>query len=272
MNNIDKIVQEIKSKIKVEGSYIGVILGSCFSEFLDEIENKEEIYFKDIPSMKVLGDDREDNRLIFGTLKGKKIILNLGRLHYFNGYDRSDIATPIFMLKELGCEKLILCSSLGAISHKFKVGDIVTVSDHLNFTGRNPLYNCDYTKPGHKFIDMSNAYDEEMIDSLIYTAKKDMAIKVKKGILVEFPGPSAETIAESHFAQQMHGDIIGFNICNEVIAAKYCNLPIVVYSLITNYVSAYTNNKIKHEDIVYNRKCASVYYLELLAKYIENLE
>ena len=271
MCNIDKIVQEIKIKVNVEGSYTGIILGSCFSEFLDEIEDKVEIEFKDIPSMKVLGNDINDNKFVFGTLKGKKIILNLGRLHYCNGYESADIATPIFVLKELGCEKLVLCSSLGAISHKIKVGDIVTITDHLNFTGRNPLYKCEYNAPGYKFIDMSNAYDEEMIDILVHTAKKEMAIKVKKGILVEFPGPSAETIAESTFASQMHGDVIGFNVCNEVIAAKYCNLPIVVYSLITNYVSAYTNNKIKHEDIVYNRKCASVYYLELLSRFIENL-
>ena len=64
---------------------------------------------------------------------------------------------------------------------------------------------------------------------------------------------------------------MGFNVCNEVIAAKYCGLPVASFSLVTNYVSAYTNNKIKHEDIVYNRKCASSYYLELLLRYIANL-
>lgn len=271
MCNIDNIVKEIKAKVNVSGNYIGVILGTSFAEFLDEVEDKVELNFKDIPSMKVLGNDVDENKFIFGTLNGKKVIINLGRLHYCNGYESADIATPIFVLKELGCEKLILCSSLGAISNRIKVGDIATVTDHLNFTGRNPLYKCEYNAPGYKFIDMSNPYDEEMIDKLVFTAKKEMGIKVKKGILVEFPGPSAETVAESHYAHHMHGDVIGFNICNEVIAAKYCHLPIVVYSLITNYVSAYTNNKIKHEDIVYNRKCASVYYLELLSRFIENL-
>ena len=118
---------------------------------------------------------------------------------------------------------------------------------------------------------MSNAYDEQMIDTLIYTAKKEMAIKVKRGVLAEFPGPSAETVAECQFADQMGADVMGFNVCSEIIAAKYCKLPVVVYALVTNYVSAYTNNKIKHEDIVYNRKCASAYYLELLSRLVTNL-
>lgn len=269
-NTIEKIVNYIKEKVEINAPSIGVILGACFSDFVDEIENKKEILFADIPDLKTLGSDRQENKFIFGTIKGKNIIMIMGRLHYSLGYEVSDIATPIFILKELGCEKLILCSSIGAISKKIKVGDIVTFDDHINLTGRNPLYNCKY-EYGHKFIDMSNAYDAEMIDTLIYTAKKEMAIKVKRGIFAEFPGPSAETVAESHFADIIGADVMGFNVCNEVIAAKYCGLPVASYSLVTNYVSAYTNNKIKHEDIVYNRKCASSYYLELLVRFISNL-
>lgn len=269
-NNVQEIVKSIKEKVEINGPSIGVILGACFSDFIDEIENKKEIPFSEIPEMKSLGSDKTDNKFLFGSVKGKSVIMLLGRLHYSLGYDVEDIAIPIFVLKELGCEKLILSSSIGAISRKMKVGDIVTFEDHINLTGRNSLYNCQYYH-GHKFIDMSNAYDAEMIDTLIYTAKKEMAIKVKRGIFVEFPGPSAETVAESHFADVIGADVMGFNVCNEVIAAKYCGLPVASFSLVTNYVSAYTNNKIKHEDIVYNRKCASSYYLELLLRYIANL-
>ncbi|MBR4003727.1 MAG: purine-nucleoside phosphorylase [Clostridia bacterium] len=270
-NNVDEVVKAIKDKVKIEGPYTGIILGTCFSSYLDEVQDKVEIPFTELPELKTLGSDREENKFVFGTINGKKVIMILGRIHYSLGYDYCDIATPIFALKELGCEKLILCSSLGAISHKLRVGDIVTIDDHINLTGRNPLYNCDYDKYGHKFIDMSNAYDEQMIDTLIYTAKKEMAIKVKRGVLAEFPGPSAETVAECQFADQMGADVMGFNVCSEIIAAKYCKLPVVVYALVTNYVSAYTNNKIKHEDIVYNRKCASAYYLELLSRLVTNL-
>jgi len=270
INNVDEILKEIKSKVEVSGSYVGIILGSCFSEFVDEIENKIEISMSELKSFKTLGQDK-NNKIIFGTLKNKKVIVMLGRLHYVYGYLPADMATPIYVMKELGCEELIMCSSVGAISHKIKVGDIVTVEDHINMTGRNPLYGCDYSKYGYKFIDMSYPYDEELIDTLTYVAKKEMSIKVKRGVIVEFIGPSIETIAESKFAYNMGADLIGLNFCSEVIAAKYCELPVVVYALVTNYASAYTNNKIKHEDIVYNRKCASTYYLELLSRFIESI-
>ena len=118
---------------------------------------------------------------------------------------------------------------------------------------------------------MINPYDEQMIALLKDVGKNEMAIKVKEGVVVEFPGPSAETVSESKLALQLGADIIAFNICNEVIAAKYCSLPIVVYGLVTNYASAFTNSKIKHEDIVYNRKCASNYYLGLLSKFVLHL-
>ncbi|MBQ3048118.1 MAG: purine-nucleoside phosphorylase [Clostridia bacterium] len=271
MVDIDKIVEYISKKVPDTKGSIGVIIGPCFSDFLDEIENKVELYFRDIPDMKILGSDREENKLIFGTINGRKIIVSLGRLHYYLGYDQQDVAVPVFLLKELGCEKLIISSSVGAINHKLKVGDIVTFTDHINFTGRNPLYGLTFNKYGHKFIDMIDAYDQEMIDMLVYTAKNEMAIKVKKGIAIEFPGPSAETVSETKLALSMGGDIIGFNICSEIIAAKYCGLPVCTYALITNHASAFTNSKIKHEDIVYNRKCASTYYLELLSKFIKNV-
>lgn len=271
MVEIDKIVDYISKKAGDTKGATGIIISPCFSDFLDEIDDKIEIKCSDIPGMKILGSDKEENKFVFGKLHGKKVVVLLGRLHYYLGYTPQEIATPIFVLKELGCEKLIISSSVGAINHKIKVGDIVTVTDHINLTGRNPLYSLPYNKYGHKFVDMTEPYDQHMTDSLIITAKKEMSIKVKKGVVIEFPGPSAETISESKFAHFVGADIIAFSVCNEIIAAKYCELPVCVYALVTNYASAYTNSKIRHEDIVYNRKCASTYYIELLSKFIQNI-
>lgn len=271
MVEIDKIVNYITKKTGDTKGSIGIIISPCFSDFLDEIEDKVEINCSDIPDLKLLGSDKEENKIVFGKIHGKKVVVFLGRLHYYLGYEPQDIAAPIFTLKELGCEKLIISSSVGAINHKIKVGDIVTVTDHINLTGRNSLYALPYGKYGHKFVDMTEPYDQQMADSLIITAKKEMSIKVKKGIVIEFPGPSAETISESRLAHFVGADIIAFSVCNEVIAAKYCDLPVCVYALVTNYASAYTNNKIRHEDIVYNRKCASTYYIGLLSKFIQNI-
>lgn len=269
MGSIDKIVENIKKKIDNAQGTIGIILGHCFNDFLEYVEDKVEIAFKDITGLKVLGSDIDENKFVFGSIYNKKVIVVIGRTHYSIGYEEQDVAIPVYILKELGCKNLILCSSVGAINHKIKVGDVVTFTDQINFTGRNPLNCSDITKYGHKFFDMTEPYDLNMINTLSEVAKREMGIKVKKGVVMEFTGPTAETASESRFASMIGADIIGFNICCEVIAANYCKLPVISYSLVTNYASAFSNTKIKHEDIVYNRKCASSYYLELLARFIK---
>lgn len=271
MVDIDKIVENIAKKVKNAQGTVGIILGHCFNDFLEYIEDKVEVPFKDIAGLKVLGSDVEENKLVFGTLYNKNIIVVIGRIHFSLGYQTEDVATPIYVLKELGCQKLILCSSVGAINHKLKVGDVVTFVDQINLTGRNPLNGLVINKYGYRFIDMIEPYDSSMIELLSKTAKQEMGIKVKKGVVVEFPGPTAETVSESRFSSMIGADVIGFNNVCESIAAKYCSMPMINYALVTNHASAYTNSKVKHEDIVYNRKCASSYYLELLARFIKNL-
>ncbi len=270
-NHIDEIVEYINKIVNVKIHSTALIIGSGFSDFLNRVEEKIELKFSEIPNFKVLGDDKEENKFVFGKIKNKDVIIVLGRIHYNFGYDTSDIANLIFILKELGADELILSASVGSINPKIKVGDIVTAVDHINLTGRNPLFRCDYTKYGNLFVDMISPYNVQMIDTLVSTAKHDLGIKVKKGIFVEFNGPSVETVSESKFSKLIGGDITGFNVCCEVIAAKYCKLPVALVGLVTNYGSYFSESGVKHEDIVYNRKCASNYYLSLIERFIERV-
>jgi len=268
---VDNIVEYIKKNVDVKSHSIGIILGSGYSDLLNFIDDKVQIPFTEIPNFKVLGKDAEKNKFVFGKYKNKDVIISFGRLHYNYGYSYEDVANYIFILKELGCEKLVISASVGSLNKKIKVGDVVTATDHINLTGRNPLYRCEYEKYGNVFVDMLSPYDEQMIDILSRTAKNEMGIKVKKGILVEYNGPSVETYSESKCCRIIGADFSAFHICNEVIAARYCKLPVIMFALVTNFGSSYTVEKIKHEDIAYNRSCALKYYRDLLKRLILNL-
>jgi purine-nucleoside phosphorylase len=270
-HRVDKIVDFLKENVDVKEHSIGIILGSGYGDFLQFIDEKVEIPFKEIPDFKVLGNDAETNKFVFGKYKNKNLIVSFGRLHFNYGYFPEDIADYIFVLKELGCEKLVICASVGSLNRNLRVGDIVTATDHINLTSRNPLYHCEYNKYGNVFVDMQKPYDEMIIDTLVRTAKNEMGIKVKKGTLVEFNGPSVETYAESRFCHSIGADFSAFHICNEVIACKYCKLPVVLFALVTNYGAYFSDNKIKHEDIVYNRSLGLKYYLDLLRRFILNI-
>lgn len=268
---VDDVVEFINKNINVKLHSTAIIISSDFSNFLDCVDNKQEIYFRDIPNFKVLGDDYKENKFVFGKIKNRDVIVSVGRLHFNYGYEPSDIAFCMFVLKELGCDKVVVSASFGSLNPKIKVGDIVTCVDHINMTGRNPLYKCSYKKYGKLFVDMMYPYSTQMIDVLTMVAKREMAIKVKKGVLAELNGPSVETSSESRLCKIMGADFTGFNVVCEAIACKYCKLPIVVVGLITNYAPYFAEDGLKHDDIVYNRNCASKYYLELLRRFVEKV-
>ncbi len=263
MSQIDKIVEKIRSKVDIKPHTTAVILGKTFDDFLDKIEDRVILPFSDIPELKAIGNDK-DNLFVFGKIGGKDVVVVFGRIHYNYGYESDDVATLIYVLKALNCNELILTTSVGSLNPKIKVGDIVTATDHINLTGRNTLYKNSREEFGNVFVDMTDAYNTQMIDAFSFVAKTRLGIKIKKGVLVEFGGPSVETPSESKFARQIGGDFTGFNVVNEVVACKYCDLPVVMIGLVTNYASFMSSGKIKHEDIVYNRKCASSYFYELL--------
>lgn len=263
MSQVEKIIERIKEKVVVKPHTTAVVLGRGYDDFLEKIEDCKTISFDEIPELNAIGKDK-NNLFAFGKIGGKDVVVVIGRLHYNLGYNPEDIATFIYVLKALGCSEVILTSSVGSLNPKIKVGDIVTATDHINLTGRNPLYKNSYNKFGNCFIDMTDCYDRQMIDSFSLVAKTKLGIKIKKGVLVEFAGPSAETPSESKFAKQIGGDFTGFNIVCETIACKYCSLPVIIIALVTNYASCLSRGEIKHEDIVYNRKCASSYFYELV--------
>ncbi len=263
MNKVEKIVEKIKEKVDIKPHMTAVVLGKSFDDFLDKIEDCKVVPFEEIPEIKAIGKDKS-NLFAFGKIGGKDVVVVVGRLHYNLGYEMEDIATFIYVLKALGCSELILTSSVGSLNPKIKVGDIVTATDHINLTGRNPLYKNSYGSFGNVFVDMTGAYDRQMIDAFSFVAKTKLGIKIKKGVFVEFSGPTVETPSESKFARQIGGDFTGFNVVCEVVACRYCALPVTMVGLVTNYASFMSRGEIKHEDVVYNRKCASSYFYELL--------
>ena len=268
---VDNTVKFLKTTLNIDQIDIAIIVGSNYEGFAERLENKSEIMFAEIPDMKLLGKDKRENKFIYGSLAGKKVLLSVGRLHFNNGYASQDIANFVFILKELGAKRLVVTTSVGSINKSVHVGSVVAVADHINLTGRNALFGCNYDRYGSLFVDMDNCYDIDMTNVLCNTAKKELHLKIKKGVLVEFAGPTVETLSESKFSKLIGADFSGFNVVNEVICANYCDLPVIAIGLVTNYGVLYSAGRLKHEDIVYNRNLAKSYYLELLERFIRNI-
>ncbi|MCL5674467.1 MAG: purine-nucleoside phosphorylase [Candidatus Omnitrophica bacterium] len=235
MNDFEKINEAagfikkiIKNKVE-----IGIMLGSGLGGLVNKIKVKETIPYKDIPYFPVSTVDGHAGNLNFGGIGGKNVIAFQGRFHLYEGYSANQIALPIRTLKFLGAEIFIESNAAGGLNPLFKQGDVVIISDHINFQGVNPLVGENDERIGVRFPDMSEPYSRELIEMAEKIALEEK-IPVRKGVLAGLLGPNLETKAEYRFLRSIGSDMVTMSTIPEVIAANHAGLKVFGVSVITD--------------------------------------
>ncbi|WP_018249997.1 purine-nucleoside phosphorylase [Orenia marismortui] len=269
MKKIQESVNYIKDQAGITPE-IALILGSGLGVLADEIENKTEIPYGDIPNFPVSTVEGHAGQLVLGDLEGKKVVAMQGRFHYYEGYDMSFITFPVRVMKILGAEKLLVTNSAGGANRHFNVGDFMIISDHINFTGTNPLIGANEDELGPRFPDMSAAYNKDLIE-LAERVADDKGITVKKGVYVGFSGPTYETPAEIRMIQVLGGDAVGMSTVPEVIVANHMGMDILGISCITNMAAGILPQPLGHEEVIETAKRVKPKFIELLRGTIKSL-
>jgi purine-nucleoside phosphorylase len=247
-----------------------VILGSGLGALADLIENKLEINYADIPHFPVSTVKGHSGRLILGLLDGRGIMAMKGRFHYYEGYHMRDVTFPVRVMSELKITDLVVTNAAGGINRSFKVGDLMIISDHINFFGTNPLIGPNVEEWGARFPDMSEAYSKDMIELCEKTAC-DEKIPVVKGVYAGFTGPSYETPAEIRFLKVVGADAVGMSTVPEVIVARHAGIKnILGISCITNTVNGETKIEATHEEVVEAAAGASEKFIRLVRGTLKN--
>lgn len=247
-----------------------VILGSGLGALADLIEDKLEINYADIPHFPVSTVKGHSGRLILGTLDGRAIMAMKGRFHYYEGYHMRDVTFPVRVMSELKITDLVVTNAAGGINRSFKVGDLMIISDHINFFGTNPLIGPNVEEWGARFPDMSEAYSKDMIELCEKTAC-DEKIRVVKGVYAGFTGPSYETPAEIRFLKVVGADAVGMSTVPEVIVARHAGIKnILGISCITNTVNGETKIEATHEEVVEAAAGASEKFIRLVRRTLKN--
>lgn len=247
-----------------------VILGSGLGALADLIEDKLEINYADIPHFPVSTVKGHSGRLILGTLDGRAIMAMKGRFHYYEGYHMRDVTFPVRVMSELKVTDLVVTNAAGGINRSFKVGDLMIISDHINFFGTNPLIGPNVEEWGARFPDMSEAYSKDMIELCEKTAC-DEKIRVVKGVYAGFTGPSYETPAEIRFLKVVGADAVGMSTVPEVIVARHAGIKnILGISCITNTVNGETKIEATHEEVVEAAAGASEKFIRLVRRTLKN--
>jgi purine-nucleoside phosphorylase len=212
---------------------VGIVLGTGLGALVKQIEVKVSIGYTDIQNFPVSTVEFHKGQLIFGTLNGVAVVAMQGRFHFYEGYSMQQITFPVRVMKELGVEYLLLSNAAGGMNLKYKKGDLVLLTDHINQQPENPLRGLNDPEFGNRFVDMCNPYSEFLNGQLISTATK-LNVPLQQGIYVSVAGPNLETKAEYRHLKNMGADMVGMSTVPEVIVANHVGLPCAAVSVITD--------------------------------------
>jgi purine-nucleoside phosphorylase len=223
-----------------------IILGTGLGSLANEITEKYEIKYEDIPNFPVSTVEGHSGKLIFGKLGNKDIMAMQGRFHYYEGYSMQEVTFPVRVMKELGIKTLFVSNASGGTNPAFEIGDLMIITDHINYFPEHPLRGKNLY--GDRFPDMSEAYSKELIQKALQIAK-EKGIKVQQGVYVGTQGPTFETPAEYKLFRIFGADAVGMSTVPEVIVANHCKIKVFGISVITDLGVEGKIVEVSHEEV-----------------------
>lgn len=228
---------------------VGIVLGSGLGSLADRLSDPVFVDYVDIPGFARSTAPGHKGRLVFGTLSGKTVVCMQGRFHYYEGYSMQDIVFPIRVLKLLGIKALIITNAAGGVNTSFSVGDLMLITDHINFLGINPLIGPNAEEFGPRFCDMGKTYTPALRE-LAKKAASVCGLTLKEGVYIACTGPSYETPAEIRAFRTLGADAVGMSTVPEAITASHCSLPVLAISLITNMAAGVLDQTLSGEEVI----------------------
>jgi purine nucleotide phosphorylase len=221
---------------------VAVVLGSGLGAFAEDVRGVATIPYGDLPDFPQPRVASHAGRLVLGHVGATPVAVLQGRAHYYERGRADEMKGAIAALAELGCETLLLTNAAGSLRADLPPGSVMAISDHINFTGVNPLFG---EGDDRRFVDMVDAYDPGLRKKL-KAAGEANGITLHEGVYVWFSGPSFETPAEIRAARILGADAVGMSTVPETILARHAGLKVVALSLITNYAAGMSDEKLSH--------------------------
>lgn len=250
--NLNQLINEsadyIKERITSSPS-IGLILGSGLGDFADGLENKIVIPFSQIPGFPQSTVEGHVGAFVIGSFQGKTVVALQGRIHYYEGQPQQVITIPVRIMALLGVKQLILTNACGGVNLNFTPGDLMLISDHINFSGSNPLIGPNLDQFGPRFPDLTNVYTKELRTKIMKVAEEN-GIALRQGVYMMYSGPNYETPTEIRMFRMMGADAIGMSTVPEAIVAAHCGIDVVGISCITNMAAGVLPQKLNHQEVV----------------------
>jgi len=247
--------QYVRGKLGRLQPHLGIVLGSGLGAAAESVINPVIIPYEDIPNFPRSTVEGHSGRLVAGTLGGASVVVMQGRVHYYEGHQPEAVTFPMRVMGALGIRAVILTNAAGGISEKYRIGQLVLISDHINMMGWNPLVgpneprfafkrnNC-----GLRFFDMSEAYSKRLREMSSRAAALE-GEKLDEGVYLAVSGPSFETPAEIRAYRTMGATLVGMSTVPETIVARHMGIEVLGISCVTNLASGLSATPLSHTEV-----------------------
>ena len=267
IEKINQTAQYLRSRVEGEMPRRAIILGTGLGALVDHIDNKQFIPYGEIPNFPVSTVEGHSGNLIFGTLNGCPVIAMQGRFHYYEGYDMKQVTFPVRVFKALGVETLFVSNASGGMNKEFEVGDVMTITDHINLFPENPLRGKNDNNLGPRFPAMTEAYSARLIKMADEIAA-EKGIRLMHGVYVGVTGPTFETPAEYEYFRIIGGDAVGMSTVPEVIVANHASMEVFGISVITDLGGKDIKQVPTHEEVQEAAQKAQPKMLEIIKELV----
>ena len=243
-------IQETASWLKARittNPKTAIILGTGLGHLADEIEITQAFPYSEIPNFPQSTVEGHSGQLLLGRLGGKEILAMQGRFHYYEGYSMKEVTFPVRVMYELGIQTLFVSNAGGGTNPQFSVGDIMIITDHINYFPEHPLRGKNFPT-GPRFPDMHEAYDKGLI-RLADEIAQEKGIKVQHGVYLGTQGPTFETPSEYRMFARLGADSVGMSTVPEVIVAHHCGIKVFGVSIITDLGGFDNPVEVSHEEV-----------------------
>ncbi|MCI8796149.1 MAG: purine-nucleoside phosphorylase [Dorea sp.] len=268
-NKLTTCLASIREKVDFKPER-ALILGSGLGDYADEIKVTDTIAYTEIEGFPVSTVKGHKGRFVFGYVENTPVVIMQGRVHYYEGYQMSDVVLPTRLMGMMGAKKIILTNAAGGINDAYNPGDLMMITDHIATGVPSPLIGPNIEELGTRFPDMSEVYSERL-RNVIRECAKQCKINIKEGVYVQFTGPNYETPAEVRMAKIWGGDAVGMSTACEAVAARHMGMEVCGISCITNMAAGLSKQQLDHKEVQETADRVAKSFKELVTKVIVNM-
>lgn len=254
-DDVMNAAQYVRARLGRLQPHLGIVLGSGLGAAAESVMNQVIIPYGEIPNFPRSTVEGHSGRLVAGTLGGSPVVVMQGRVHFYEGHQPEAVTFPMRVMGALGIRAVILTNAAGGISDKYRIGQLVLISDHINMMGWNPMVGANEARfafnrksCGLRFFDMSQAYSKRLRELAIQAAGLE-GEKLDQGVYLAVSGPSFETPAEIRAFRTLGATLVGMSTVPETIVARHMGIEVLGISCVTNLASGLSATPLSHAEV-----------------------